>query len=198
MTENPGERFEIERFNLTLTLTYTYTYIQYTIATILNSTHLPSLERCRLPWKLLVLECLALWAEAERLLPPLLPPLSGSSSAARWVEEARVEVPCVDVPRDFLTTGAPASRSSSSWEKSGSCSTWRLPSTMTLQWVEGEVGEVGREGRERRSRVGSDRGKAVGRRERGRRGRRVERVEQRVGEGGVNALHEILEGGGAE
>lgn len=80
-----------------------------------NSAHLPSRERCRLPWKLLVLEW-ALWAEPERLLPPppLLPPLGGSSSAARWVEEARVEVPCVDVPRDFLTTGAPASRSSSS------------------------------------------------------------------------------------
>lgn len=125
--------------------------------------------------------------------------LGGSSSMARWVEEAWVEVPWVDVPLDFLTMGVLGSRSSS-WVKSGSCSTCRLSLTMALQRgkEEGEErvedgergGREGREGRERRSRVGSDRGKAVG--WWGWQKRTEECVEQAVGEG-VNALS--LEGG---
>lgn len=73
----------------------------------------------------------------------------------------------MDVPRDFLTMGVLGSLSSS-WAKSGSCSTCRLSLTMALQQgkedgregVEGESG--GREGRERRRRVGRERGKVVG------------------------------------
>lgn len=71
----------------------------------------------------------------------------------------------MDVPRDFLTMGVLGSLSSS-WAKSGSCSTCRLSLTMALQHgkVEGEEeGESGgREGRERRRRVGRERGKVVG------------------------------------
>lgn len=121
--------------------------------------------------------------------------LGGSSSMAKWVEEAWVEVPWVDVPLDFLTMGVLGSRSSS-WVKSGSCSTCRLSLTMALQRGKEEEEEEerergGREGRERRSRVGSDRGKAVG--WWGWQKRTEECVEQAVGEG-VNALS--LEGGG--
>ena len=67
--------------------------------------YLPSLDRRWLPWWLLAL---------LRTLPArLVLALAGSSSMARWVEEAWVEVPCVEVPRDFLATGGPGSRSSS-------------------------------------------------------------------------------------
>lgn len=94
---------------------------------------------------------------------------------ARWVDEAWVEVPWVDVPRDFLTMGVLGSLSSS-WAKSGSCSTCRLSLTIPLQQgkeegregveveevEEEEGGSGGREGRERRRRVGRERGKVVG------------------------------------
>lgn len=73
----------------------------------------------------------------------------------------------MDVPRDFLTMGVLGSLSSS-WAKSGSCSTWRLSLTIALQRGkdgedgEGDRGGGGREGSERRRRVGRDRGKVVG------------------------------------
>lgn len=114
----------------------------------------------------------ALRTEPARLVLPL----GGSSSMARCVEEAWVEVPWVDVPRDFLTMGVLGSLSSS-WAKSGSWSTWRLSLTIPLQQGKeegrdgvkeeeegGEMGEMGgggREGRERRRRVGRERGKVV-------------------------------------
>lgn len=77
---------------------------------------------------------------------------------ARWVEEAWVEVPCVDVPRDFLTMGVLGSLRSS-WVKSGSWSTCRLSLTILLQQVE----EEGRGGRERCRVEGRERGKVEGR-----------------------------------
>lgn len=92
---------------------------------------------------------------------------------ARWVDEAWVEVPCVDVPLDFLTMGVLGSLSSS-WAKSGSWRTCRLSLTMALREgkeegregveveEEEEEGNGGREGRERRRRVGRERGKVVG------------------------------------
>lgn len=78
---------------------------------------------------------------------------------ARWVEEAWVEVPCVDVPRDFLTMGVLGSLRSS-WVKSGSWSTCRLSLTIPLQQVEEE--EEGRGGRERCRVEGRERGKVEG------------------------------------
>lgn len=62
---------------------------------------------------------------------------------ARWVEEAWVEVPCVDVPLDFLTMGVLGSLYSN-WAKSGSWSTCRLPITIALQQGEEERGSAGR------------------------------------------------------
>lgn len=100
--------------------------------------HLPSLERCRLPWKLL---------DLLRMLPArLVLALGGSSSMARCVEEAWVEVPCVEVPLDFLTTGVLGSLRRS-WVKSGSCSTCLLSCTALLRVEEvgGKRGKVGRE-----------------------------------------------------
>lgn len=91
-----------------------------------------------LPWKLL---------DLLRMLPArLVLALGGSSNMARCVEEAWVEVPCVEVPLDFLTTGVLGSLRRS-WVKSGSCSTCLLSCTALLRVAETgeEDGKVGRE-----------------------------------------------------
>lgn len=79
-----------------------------------------------------------------------------------------MEVPCVDVPLDFLTTGVAGSRSSRDWAKSGSWRTCRLSFTALLldEGAEGEgddggerEGAAGPSGRVWRREEWRDRGK---------------------------------------
>lgn len=67
-----------------------------------------------------------------------------------------MEVPCVEVPLDFLTTGVLGSLRRS-WVKSGSCSTCLLSCTALLRWE-----KDGKVGRESQRSEGRERGKAEG------------------------------------